>query len=154
MKKSDFFWLVGLLEGEGSFLKGPPSQPTTPQIAVMSTDQDVIERIANLFGTSCYKVVRRKDHWKEAFRTSLRGKPAVDLMLKLKPYMSIRRQQQITRAAACYVDRKTRKLTDDQVTEIRRLVNEEKKNKLQVAEQFGVSQRLIYGIVNLEIYVG
>jgi len=49
-------WLAGLLEGEGSFLKGPPSAPRHPMIAVQMTDEDVIARVAAMFG-------RKPGHW-------------------------------------------------------------------------------------------
>jgi hypothetical protein len=43
---SDLHWLAGLLEGEGSFLKGPPSAPRHPILALQMTDEDVVARVA------------------------------------------------------------------------------------------------------------
>ncbi len=41
----ELHWLAGLLEGEGSFMVGPPSDPRRPAIAVQMTDEDVMRRI-------------------------------------------------------------------------------------------------------------
>ncbi len=42
-------WLAGLLEGEGSFLKPPPSAPNTPRITLQMTDEDVVQRVQEIF---------------------------------------------------------------------------------------------------------
>ena len=45
-ERDEFFWLVGLLEGEGSFMPAPPSEPTRPRISIQMTDEDVLSRVA------------------------------------------------------------------------------------------------------------
>src|SRR5712664_747929 len=52
MKGSDFFWLVGILEGEASFIKGPPSRPYCPYVCLQMSDEDVIARVASLWGAT------------------------------------------------------------------------------------------------------
>jgi len=47
MEDADFYWLCGLLEGEGSFMKGPPSRPQYPVISMCSTDEDVMQRVSS-----------------------------------------------------------------------------------------------------------
>ena len=47
---TELHWLAGLLEGEGSFMTGPPSSPGLPVIAVNMTDQDVMARLGRIFG--------------------------------------------------------------------------------------------------------
>lgn len=96
-------WLAGLLEGEGSFLKGSPSCPRTPGVTVQMTDRDVIERVAKLFGVTY--LTQQRGKWKTAYRTTLRGARAVKLMKRLRPLMGERRKGQIDRAVACYVPR-------------------------------------------------
>ncbi len=49
-ERDEFFWLVGLLEGEGSFMPGPPSEATRPRISIQMTDENVIRRVARIFG--------------------------------------------------------------------------------------------------------
>ena len=46
---TELHWLAGLLEGEGSFMTGPPSSPGLPVIAVNMTDHDVMARIGQIF---------------------------------------------------------------------------------------------------------
>lgn len=50
ISNEDLHWLAGLLEGEGSFLKGPPSAPRHPVVALQMTDEDVVSRVAAMFG--------------------------------------------------------------------------------------------------------
>jgi hypothetical protein len=101
IENADFFWLAGILEGEGSFMKGPPTKPKNPRITMVSTDEDVLARVAKLFD-SPYCMVTVRPEYKQKYQTAINGKRAVDLMLLLRPFMSIRRQQQIDIAIACW----------------------------------------------------
>ena len=102
--EQDFHWLVGILEGEGSFLKGPPSAPNQPRISISMTDADVIQRVADLFGiTYCHsRLDLRNPNWKCAFVAKIAGLPAVTIMKKLQPFMGARRQAQIQKAIDSY----------------------------------------------------
>lgn len=102
----DFFWLVGLLEGEGSFLRPSPSKPYEPKIDIEMKDRDCIERVAALFGLQYRTRDRhRAENHAITYNVRLVGKRAVQLMWMLKPYMSKRRQQQIERAIETYASR-------------------------------------------------
>lgn len=103
--ETNFFWLVGLLEGEGSFLKPSPSKPREPKIDVEMKDEDVIRRVSALFGVGYRKRDRHRENASVTFHVRLAGKRAVQLMWRLRPYLSERRQQQIDRAVQCYIDR-------------------------------------------------
>lgn len=102
MEGKYLYWLAGILEGEGSFLPGPPSNPNVPRISVMMTDEDVIGEIAGLFGRKYHKYVPSNSNHKPCFVVLLTGRKAIDLMTKLKPLMGKRRQAQIDRAIASY----------------------------------------------------
>jgi hypothetical protein len=41
---ADLHWLAGLLEGEGTFIAGPPSAPRSPAVQVAMVDRDIVER--------------------------------------------------------------------------------------------------------------
>jgi hypothetical protein len=43
-QQETLIWLAGILEGEGSFMKGPPSSPNRPVISMVTTDIDVALR--------------------------------------------------------------------------------------------------------------
>ena len=64
------YWLAGILEGEGSFMKGVPSNPNSPRIAIQMTDKDVLEKVAAIFKVSVCRAgvarQRKHPHWKPA----------------------------------------------------------------------------------------
>jgi hypothetical protein len=99
----DLHWLAGLMEGEGSFMKGPPSSPNMPILTLPMTDEDVVARVAALFGLR-YQTTRRgaERGWKPAHRVTLKGRRAVEAMIELKPLMGHRRQEQIDVAIASW----------------------------------------------------
>lgn len=97
----ELYWLAGLLEGEGSFLAGPPSSPNCPRIQLPMTDKDVVEHAARLLDRPVWRSDRGQDlGYKPVFLTALKGAAAVELMLALRPVMGRRRQAQIDRAVA------------------------------------------------------
>lgn len=104
MIDSDFFWLVGLLEGEGSFFKGPPSKPLSCAISLQMTDEDVVRRVADLFQVSMIKHRPRKAHYKESFCLLLRGRRAYEFMKCLLPYMGVRRRARIQEVVDGYFE--------------------------------------------------
>ncbi|NJN17938.1 MAG: hypothetical protein HC822_17525 [Oscillochloris sp.] len=95
-------WLCGLLEGEGTFVPGPPSKPRRPCVALNMTDEDVVQRVCDLWGARLYHIkVKHAEHL-PVFRTELVGGSAVALMQVLEPHMSVRRRRQIATAVASY----------------------------------------------------
>lgn len=150
MKETTLYWLAGLLEGEGSFTAGPPSAPNQPRISLQMTDEDVVEKVAALFGVG-YLFIRRDPRnlgWKDYFKTQVVGFPAVTLMRRLRPLMGQRRQQQIDKALASYVGRlagdNSRKLTAEQAAEVRERVKTEPVAAL--SREYGISRATVYRI--------
>ncbi|TMC75701.1 MAG: hypothetical protein E6J09_11995 [Chloroflexi bacterium] len=92
------FWLAGILEGEGSFLAGPPSSPNCPAIRLPMTDVDVVERVAAIFERAVIATRARKAHHKRAYVTTIKGAGAARMMIALVPLLSQRRIRQIERA--------------------------------------------------------
>ena len=101
-------WLAGILEAEGSFMKGAPSAPNAPVVSIQMTDKDVMEHVATFFNKSLSSYTREgktkdgKRGFKKIYISSLRGLRAVKLMEELYPLMSTRRQQQIKKAIESY----------------------------------------------------
>lgn len=94
--EADMYWLAGLLEGEGSFLKGPPSSPGQPIVQLPMTDQDVVERAARLFDRAVTPWDRSSERpRKRVFITAIKGAAAVRVMRALYPVMGVRRRTQI-----------------------------------------------------------
>lgn len=100
-----FSWLVGILEGEGSFLRPSPSKPREPKVDIEMKDLDVIRKVAALLGVGYRVRDRHRPNVNITYHVRLAGKRAVQLMWRLRPYFCERRQQQIDRAVQCYVDR-------------------------------------------------
>lgn len=98
MEELEFHWLVGILEGEGTFLRGAPSKPGTPILRVSMTDRDVVEHVATLFGRAVVHLRRRKPHHKLPYATTIRGAPATRVMYAVRPFLGKTRQLQIDRA--------------------------------------------------------
>jgi hypothetical protein len=151
--KHDLYWLAGLLEAEGSFLHGPPSDPKNPRIQVQMTDEDIIARVAQLFGVKYHATPLKEERFKIPYSVALRGTRAALLIQQLYPLMSQRRQAQITRALEGYnftpgkkgTKNGNAKLTDETVREIKRLLATGLPQQI-IAEKFGVKQRTISDI--------
>jgi hypothetical protein len=94
----ELHWLVGVLEGEGTFLRGAPSKPGTPILRVSMSDRDVVEHVAKLFGRAVVRLRRRKPHHKLPYATTIKGAPAVQVMYAVRPFLSKTRELQIDRA--------------------------------------------------------
>lgn len=121
---ADLYWLAGLLEGEGSFLAGPPSRPNSPRVSLTMIDYDVVRRAADLLGVKSFRTVKRNERWQTAYSLTLRGSGAIAAMREMYPLMGVRRQAQINRALDSYDPnyRKRRQspLSEQQVLEIYR----------------------------------
>ena len=99
IKDFDLGWLVGILEGEGSFNSPSPSDPTRMSIKITSTDLDVIERVANLFQINyIHKRIMNNPKWKDNYSIRIIGTKAQAFSIKLYPYMSNRRKESIKKA--------------------------------------------------------
>ena len=162
MEEFMFYWMVGLLEAEGSFMKSTASKPSQVVVKVHMTDQDVMERIGAMLDVSVGGPFTRegkywKPYYKPFFVLTKSNRPAFELMQAIKPYMGERRQNQIDAAMSSYSpcpDRYIKisgenncnaKLTAEQVREIRsRLAEGEGLTPL--AKEFNVGVGLIWKI--------
>ncbi len=148
MLESDIYWLAGLLEGEGSFIAPPPSEPNKPRISIAMTDKDIIKRVANLFGLSyIYESKdKRSSKWKPYFQVVFKGKRAAVLMRSLQPLMGERRRQQIDEALKDFVPREPgypkTKLIREQVLQLRERLRSGEKIAV-IARDLGVSRDVV-----------
>lgn len=90
-------WLAGLLEGEGWFGIYRVGARSGPEISVNMIDRDIIERVAELFGTKPYgpRIYKTRPEAQPYYRARLRGKRAAELMKQLYPMLGERRRQRI-----------------------------------------------------------
>jgi hypothetical protein len=94
----DLQWLAGLLEGEGSFLRAVPSSPRCPSIRLEMCDRDVVDRSARLLKRAVIPITPRQPKHRRSYVTTIKGQPAIRLMMELAPLMSDVRRRQIRRA--------------------------------------------------------
>ena len=96
MHREDLIWLAGLLEGEGSFLTESIRGKSYPVIQVEMTDEDVIQRVARLFGTKMFSAKKiRAGASMRSYRARVRYQRARELMCALCPLMGQRRAAKI-----------------------------------------------------------
>ena len=146
------YWLAGLLEGEGSFIKGLPSSPSQSSITLHMTDEDIIARVAEIFDVSYFFVPRQKPHHKDSYRLHKRGTGAIEIMKELLPLMGKRRQKQINEAIEFFNKNITLpKLNEDDVRDIKkRLKNKE--THTSIAKIYNVNRSTISYIKSGRIY--
>lgn len=99
-------WLAGLLEGEGYFgtIKNRVGGKAYryPRVGVSMTDQDVITRVATMFGLGMYtiKAPGNSHGYLDSYRAWSTGEAGANWMRRLHPLMGARRQSQISVALA------------------------------------------------------
>ncbi len=91
MKKADLYWLVGYLEGEGTF----GYHSFSPRIGVQTTDLDVIQRVAKLIGGEVKGPLLRDRRRNPIWYVQTYGSKARDVMRLIRQYMGVRRKHQI-----------------------------------------------------------
>jgi hypothetical protein len=101
IEQNNLYWLAGILEGEGSFMK-PYSKKNTaaPRIAMVSTDKDIIYRVGKLLEIKT--IQERKSPpgygYKTQYFFTLVSSRCIEIMNTLYPLMGERRQRQIKTA--------------------------------------------------------
>lgn len=149
------YWLAGYLEGEGSFLAGPPSDPNMSRVQLQTTDEDISIEISAYLGVKYHRANPKKGY-KVPFCILKRGRGAVDLMKVLFPFMSKRRKSQIQAAIKTYKVTPQRivnaKLNKSDVEAIKSM-RAEKMTFRQIAAHYGVSHPTIVRVCNGERYV-
>lgn len=99
-QRRDFWWVAGLLEGEGCFLlvttKCKGHVYYHPRIDLAMTDEDVVARAAKILGGT-YRRRKYKPKGKRlpVFKCSIYSKNALQWMHRLLPLMGKRRQEKL-----------------------------------------------------------
>ena len=98
----DFYWLIGLLEGEGTFIAASPSGRGIPVVRIEMTDRDIVERVGALLERAVIRVRKRRAHYKTPYVTTIKGAPALSLMRAIYPMMGKLRKVNIERSIASW----------------------------------------------------
>jgi hypothetical protein len=98
MEISEIAWLAGLLEGEGWFgLQKRKGQRPQLQVQLAMTDEDIVARVAALWGTAYRKEKPRGGRVgnKAMYRTKVTGGRAVRIMWAVAPWLGARRSEKV-----------------------------------------------------------
>ena len=146
LSEVELAWLAGLLEGEGSFVAASARATYTVTAQIVMTDLDVIEKVASWWRVCISRPRRLKEHHKQTYRCTLRGQRAVDWMVRLKPLMGARRQEQITRAIASWKPKgQYQKVTTDQARMITARWQAGERAQ-ELAQEFGLTVQGVYAL--------
>jgi hypothetical protein len=99
-----FAWLVGLLEGEGTFsINRQSAEIGYPALILRMTDETVVARAAELIGApAVWRREPEQEGWSPTFVAAITGHQAATWMRRLRSSMGIRRRAAIDRALAAY----------------------------------------------------
>jgi hypothetical protein len=145
ISSDELHWIAGLLEGEGTFFPGSPSAPRYPVLALQMNDEDVVLRVATMFGRKPIRSRPRKSHWRPTFHVRITGTKAVAWMVAIHPLMGERRRAQIARAVASH-DPKPQALLDEQSAGEALALLADGATVREVADRFGTSIWCIYDL--------
>jgi hypothetical protein len=112
MELRPLYWLAGILEGEGTFMSGPPSSPNSPVARICMTDRDVVTRAALLLERAVTPVPAREAHYKPPYLTQIKGAEAVGLMRAMRSVLGPDRRRQIDDVLAGWTPRRIRSRGD------------------------------------------
>jgi hypothetical protein len=153
LSPQDLGWVAGILEGEGSFIKPPPSRSLSPVVSVVMTDLDVMEHLGLLLRTKVIPTRRHLEHpeWKPAYCIRLTHARAASLMHTLRPFMGERRRGQIDVALAArkaaLVGRRTHYVLSPADRKAIAERFEAGERAIDLAEEFRVVREHVYKIV-------
>lgn len=155
----EFYWLIGLLEGEGCFMA---HRGYYPYLAIQMTDVDIIQRASRILkkrATRVSKINKSRHHrspTKALYSVRVNGECAADWMKIIYSQMGNRRKRKIREILSAWhlfnIGRSERsaraKLRPKEVLEIRRLYGTRKVSQRKLAKMFRVGHSTIYYIVN------
>jgi hypothetical protein len=99
----DFSWLVGLLEGEGTFTATRTQGHDYPVLKVEMCTEDVVTRAARLLGAaSVSRIEPEQEGWNVSYLAAISGSTAAGWMRALRAHMGHRRGEAIDAALARY----------------------------------------------------
>ena len=139
LQDTDLCWLAGLFEGEACFFPRTKSYPTG--ISIQMTDEDVIKKVCYLLKAQYCKPSKQEPHHKQTYKTTIRGKKAVDIMLQLLPLMGERRSQKIKECIQSYLEKEVGKET--RLREIKELRVKGMHPK-EIGKIYGISHWRVY----------
>ncbi|MDP2730270.1 MAG: LAGLIDADG family homing endonuclease [Dehalococcoidales bacterium] len=100
MKKTDFAYVAGIIDGEGSISIYRMLSRSSKRrmrysllVTVTNTNEWLIQWLKMSFGGSICKVIPRQTNWKPQYRWSLSTRQAADFLKLIKPYLHLKRPE-------------------------------------------------------------
>jgi hypothetical protein len=149
MNKENIYWLAGILEGEAWF-----GWKRTPALTLQMTDEDIVQRVSNLFERPYYKVRsdKRNIKGKTLYSVGIYSNDAIAIMKIVYPIMGARRQLQIEGVINNWKSQKQHltRLSNEEISEIRSFYATGKITQKELATKYGVIPQTILRIVNYQ----
>lgn len=149
----DFWWLIGLFEGEASFMSANKQRPRSPRISIGMTDEDTIAKVSCILGVKYHSRMPSSGR-KRIYTLDMKGTRAAELMILFYPHMSSRRKGKIKAALKTYGPRKyyygeEHHNTKLKATDIKTIRMRRKGGELlrEIAVDYGVTTGCISNIV-------
>jgi hypothetical protein len=99
----EFSWLVGLLEGEGTFSTARTDGHAYPVLKVSMCSEDVVAKASRLLRTpGVNRVEPEHEGWSVSYTTAISGSDAARWMRRLRVFMGHRRTEAIDAALSQY----------------------------------------------------
>jgi hypothetical protein len=114
-------------------------------LALQMTDEDVVARVAAMFGRKVGNWQPRETRWQATYLVRITGAKAVAWMIALRPLMGRRRRMQIDRAVASYDPKPVALLDDGRTLQALRMLSAGSSVR-EVAVEFGTSVWCIYDL--------
>ena len=105
VKSLDFFelgWIVGFLEGEGSFMLTKTAKYPAPLVVAVQVEIEPVLKLYNWFGGALNHRERKDPNHNDIWRWQIYGQKAAFVMRLVEPYMTAKRQKAIARALDAY----------------------------------------------------
>jgi hypothetical protein len=93
-------WLAGIIEGEGSL-------GANGTLSVQMTDEDVVQRVAAMFGKGVRQDRARRAHWAATWTTLITGRPAVQILEQIEGALGERRCRQVADMRSAVAGKRT-----------------------------------------------
>ncbi len=138
MNEVDLAWASGLFEGEGTFCF--QSTGIGSAVAIQMTDQDVLEKMKNLFGGKITVAYEAKNNWKTCYRWTLGIKDGSEYFVNsIYPYLMSRRQAKADEWIKSRVSvQQSRYIADERNKKVLEALSSGKTQK-QVADEFDIT---------------
>ena len=89
-------YVAGIIDGEGCIQFAKCRTAVFPRILVVNTNRGLLERLQAQFGGDIAPICHRRENWKPSWQWRISWTAAVDLLVKVSPYIEVKLDQMAT----------------------------------------------------------